>query len=71
MLNKGEVFGWAALLEGTPARIASARALENSVVLRINGKRALKLLESDPAAGYLVMRRLAGLVARFLAAGAR
>jgi len=68
MLRKGEVFGWAALLENQPQRIASARALEKSVVLRIAGKPALKVLESDPASGYLVMRRLSGLIARFLAA---
>lgn len=72
MLNKGEVFGWAALLEGTPVRIASARCIEASSLLRINGKSALGVLESDPAAGFTVMRRLAALVARFLAGtGAR
>jgi len=72
ILKKGEVFGWAALLENHPQRIASARALENSALLRVNGKQALKVLESDPAAGFLVMRRLSGLIARFLAAaGAR
>lgn len=67
MLKKGEVFGWAALLEGTPARIASARCLEQSALLRINGKGALRVLEGDPAAGFVVMRRLAALVARYLA----
>ena len=72
MLKKGEVFGWAALLENHPQRIASARAMENSVLLRLNGKQALKLLESDPASGYVVMRRLSGLIARFLTpAGAK
>lgn len=67
MLRKGEVFGWAALLEGNPVRIASARCLEASALLRINGKDVLKALEQDPAAGYLVMRRLAALIARYLA----
>jgi toluene monooxygenase system ferredoxin subunit len=72
MLKKGEVFGWAALLEGTPARIASARCLEASSVLRINGRAALRVLEGDPAAGFTVMRRLAALIARYLASsGAR
>ena len=71
MLRKGEVFGWAALLEGTPARIASARCLEDSSVLRINGKRA-RGAGGDPAAGFAVMRRLAALIARYLASsGAR
>ena len=67
MLKKGEVFGWAALLDGYPARIASARCLEESALLRINGKAALRVLEGDPAAGLTVMRRLAGLIARYLA----
>ena len=72
MLKKGEIFGWAALLENHPQRIASARALEKSVLLRINGKQALAVLESDPASGYVVMRRLAGLIARFfVVAGAK
>jgi toluene monooxygenase system ferredoxin subunit len=67
MLNKGEVFGWAALLEGYPTRIASARCLEGASLLRINGKAALRVLESDPASGFVVMRRLAALIARYLA----
>ena len=67
MLKKGEVFGWAALLDGYPARIASARCLEDSRILRINGKRALAVLEQDSQAGFVVMRRLAALVARYLA----
>lgn len=72
MLRKGEVFGWAALLDGYPTRIASARCLEASALLRINGKAALRVLESDPGAGFVVMRRLAGLIARYLASsGAR
>lgn len=72
MLNRGEVFGWAALLESQPKRIASARALEDSALLRVNGTQALKLLEADPASGFVVMRRLSALIARFLVgAGAK
>lgn len=67
MLRKGEVFGWAALLDSQPQRIAKATCLEPSVLLCINGKQALKVLESDPAAGYVVMRRLSSLIARYLA----
>ena len=67
MLKKGEVFGWAALLDGYPLRIASARCLERSELLRINGASALRVLEGDPKAGFLVMRRLAALIARYLA----
>jgi len=67
MLRKGEVFGWAALLDTHPRRIASARCEERSAVLRIDGKRTLDALEADPASGYLVMKRLAALIARYLA----
>lgn len=67
MLRKGEVFGWAALLEGYPVRIAAARCLEEAALLRINGKAALQALEADPASGFVVMRRLAALIARYLA----
>lgn len=72
MLRKGEVFGWAALLESQPVRIARATCLERSTLLRINGKQVLNVLEADPASGYLVMRRLSSLIARYLASsGAR
>jgi toluene monooxygenase system ferredoxin subunit len=36
-------------------------------LLRINGKAALAVLERDPAAGFILMRRLAALIARYLA----
>ncbi|MBA2548861.1 MAG: cyclic nucleotide-binding domain-containing protein [Burkholderiaceae bacterium] len=68
MLRKGEVFGWAALLDSQPQRIARATCLEPSRLLRINGKQTLELLEKDSVSGYLVMRRLSSLIARYLAA---
>lgn len=68
MLRKGEVFGWAALLENQPQRIARATCLEQAQLLRIDGKQTLELLERDSASGYLVMRRLSSLIARYLTA---
>jgi len=68
MLRKGEVFGWAALLENQPQRIASATCLEQCSLLAINGKQTLELLESDPAAGFVVMRRLSSLITKHLTA---
>lgn len=67
-LRKGEVFGWNALLEGYPQRIAAATCLEDSAVVRIDGRQMLQILESDPAAGYIVMRRLASLINRYVKA---
>jgi len=67
MLRKGEVFGWAALVENQPRRIARATCLEQSKLLRIDGRKTLALLENDSASGFVVMRRLASLIARYLA----
>jgi len=66
VLRKGEVFGWAALLENQERRIAKATSLEDSVLLRLNGEATLKALESDPVSGYLVMRKLSTLITRHL-----
>lgn len=64
ILRKGEVFGWAALLEHQPIRIAKAVCVEDSVLLRLNGAEAVKVLAADPDSGYLVMRQLATLITR-------
>ena len=66
MLRKGEVFGWAALLEDHPRRIARAACLEKSTVLRLNGEAVLRTLAEEPATGYLVMRQLSTLIAKYL-----
>jgi toluene monooxygenase system ferredoxin subunit len=66
MLRKGEIFGWNALLEHQPSRIARASCLEKSAVLRLNGEEALKILEADPISGYQVMRKLSNLITRYL-----
>jgi toluene monooxygenase system ferredoxin subunit len=67
MLRKGEVFGWAPLVENHPRRIARATCLEQSKLLRIDGRKTLALLEADSPSGFVVMRRLASLIARYLA----
>ena len=66
MLRKGEVFGWAALLEHQPRRIAKAACMEKSALWRLSGEQTLKVLESDPVSGYLVMRKLSTLITRYL-----
>ena len=63
MITKGQIFGWAALLDDQPRRVATASCLENSTVLVIDGRQLLQTFESDAAAGYLVMRRLAAMIA--------
>ena len=66
VLVKGEVFGWAALLDHQPQRIAKAVCLEDSAMLRLNGEQTRQVFESDPASGYLVMRKLSGLITRHM-----
>lgn len=66
MLKKGEVFGWAALLDAQPRRIARAVCIEDSVVFRLNGIETLKVLETDTRSAYLVMRKLSTLITRYL-----
>ena len=66
MLRKGEVFGWAALLEDHPKRIARAACVEKSSLLRLNGEAVLKVLAEEPASGFLVMKQLTKLITRHL-----
>jgi toluene monooxygenase system ferredoxin subunit len=66
ILRKGEVFGWAALLEHQPLRIARAVCVETSVLLRLNGEEAVKVLSAEPTSGYRVMRQLNTLITNHL-----
>jgi CRP-like cAMP-binding protein len=58
------VFGWAALVDDQPRRVATAECLEDSIVLAVSGDKLRALLEQNPTAGYLVMRRLSAMIAR-------
>ncbi len=58
------VFGWAGMVDEAPRRVATAVCLEPSRVIATNGAEIIKILEQDTAAGFLVMRRLAAMVAR-------
>lgn len=64
VMTAGTIFGWAALLEAQPRRLATAICLEPSTVLAINGRALLQIFDRDTAAGYTVMRRLAAMIAR-------
>ncbi|MDH5538868.1 MAG: cyclic nucleotide-binding domain-containing protein [Rhizobacter sp.] len=66
MLRKGEVFGWAALLEDHPRRIAKSRCVEGSSLVRLAGKEVLKVLADDPMSGFLVMKQLSTLITKHL-----
>jgi NitT/TauT family transport system permease protein len=63
-LEAGDVFGWAALLDKYPSRLAKAVCVEPTEIIRINGEELLRLLESDPDSGDIVMSRFATMITR-------
>jgi ABC-type nitrate/sulfonate/bicarbonate transport system permease component/CRP-like cAMP-binding protein len=63
-LGPGDVFGWAALLENYPSRLARAVCGEPVEIIRINGEELLRILESEPDAGDVVMSRFATMITR-------
>lgn len=60
----GDVFGWAALLEKYPSRLAKAVCVEAVEIVRINGEALLDLLATEPDAGDVVMSRFATMITR-------
>jgi ABC-type nitrate/sulfonate/bicarbonate transport system permease component/CRP-like cAMP-binding protein len=63
-LGPGDVFGWAALLEHYPSRLARAVCGEPAEIVRINGEELLRILESEPDTGDVVMSRFATMITR-------
>ena len=64
MLAAGDVFGWAALLEKYPHRLAKAVCKEAATLVRINGNELLRMFESAPDTGDVVMSRFATMIKR-------
>lgn len=62
VMRPGDVFGWAAVFEGQRRRLAKTVSLERSEVLQINGDQLMRLLRRMPAAGDVIMSRLATLI---------
>ena len=57
------------LVEDSPVpeqdkRLASSQCIAPSQVICINGERLLDILREDPASGFVVMQRLAAMIAR-------
>ena len=63
IFSAGGALGWAALVEDQPRRIATAVCMEDSTLIALNGEHLLAVFERDTRAGYLVMRRLAKMIA--------
>jgi CRP/FNR family transcriptional regulator, cyclic AMP receptor protein len=62
-----DIIGWSSMTPIVRQRIASARALQPSLLIGFNSKLLQQLCEDDHEIGYVVYRRLANVVAnRFL-----
>jgi toluene monooxygenase system ferredoxin subunit len=68
IIRRGEVFGWAPLVEGHPRRIATAYCLTPCEVIAIDGGALTALMESDSGLGYALMKKLAVLLTSELVA---
>lgn len=62
ILKRGEVFGWAALVESEQKRIAGALAITPCTVAAINGDQLLILMDQDHTLGYRIMKQLNVLI---------
>ncbi len=64
----GNIFGWSALVE--PNRYtAVAKCVGNSKVIRLDGVQLEHVFERHPHEGFIVMRRLAGIIASRIQTG--
>ena len=68
IIRRGDVFGWAPLVEGHARRIATAYCLTACEVIAIDGGALTQLMESDPALGYALLKKLAVLLTSELVA---
>jgi|MudIll2142460700_1097286.scaffolds.fasta_scaffold808779_1 CRP-like cAMP-binding protein len=60
-LHTGDIFGWSALIKGTPW--STLRVIEPTEVVYINADDLTRLCETNTRIGYFVMKNLASLVA--------
>jgi CRP-like cAMP-binding protein len=68
IIRRGDVFGWAPLVEGHARRIATAYCLTACEVIAIDGGALMRLMENDAALGYALMKKLAVLLTSELVA---
>ena len=68
IIRRGDVFGWAPLVEGHPRRIATAYCLTPCDVIAIDGAKLNALMAADSNLGFALMRKLAVLLTSELVA---
>ena len=62
-IEEWDVFGWSSVTPGVHQRTAGAVAVLDGETLAIDAEKLRQLCEKDHDLGFLVMRRLAGVVA--------
>jgi CRP-like cAMP-binding protein len=68
IIRRGDIFGWAPLVEGHARRIATAYCLTPCDVVAIDGAALNALMEADVSLGYALMKKLAVLLTSELVA---
>lgn len=64
VMKRHMIFGWAALIPEHPKRLGTAKCLEPSTLLSINGDQVMELLrDEDPKSGFMIMTRLCSMIA--------
>ena len=58
-----DIIGWSKLTPVVRQRTASTIAIKDSTLLALNGDALNRLCEDDPRLGYIIMRRIANVVA--------
>ena len=64
VMRSGNVFGWAAVLEGQLGRLAKAVCLERTEIVHINGEQLMSLIRRSPAMGDVIMSRFASMITK-------
>ena len=62
IIRRGDVFGWAALIESAQKRIATALCLTACEVIALNGNELIALMDGDHSLGYAIMKQLSVLL---------
>jgi len=63
-MRSGDVFGWAAVLDGQRTRLAKTVCLERTELVQINGEALMSLIRRSPANGDVIMSRFATMITK-------
>ncbi|WP_428421693.1 ABC transporter permease subunit [Methylibium sp.] len=64
IMRSGDVFGWAAVLDGQRGRMAKTVCLERTEVVQIDGEELMALIKQSPVTGDVIMSRFATMITK-------